>query len=141
MNCEFTFGLWLLFDINYWYMNYVWVSIDLFELICDLNKVCEINKIHVDFFVLLGFELMNDNSSWVDIVVKIAWLKCIFLCFAKHDFSLILINFQDFWNIILQLILSSSYFSILSYLIFIILIYTQDVFWVLNKSFFLPQKQ
>jgi hypothetical protein len=44
-------------------MNYVWVSIDLFELICDLNKVCEINKIHVDFFVLLGFELMNDNSS------------------------------------------------------------------------------
>jgi hypothetical protein len=141
LNCEFTFGLWLLFDINYWYMNYVWVSIDSFELICDLNKVCEINKIHVDFFVLLGFELMNDNSSWVDIVVKIAWLKCIFLCFSKHDFSLILINFQDFWNIILQLILSSSYFSILSYLIFIILIYTQDVFSVLNKSFFLPQKQ
>jgi len=44
-------------------MNYVWVSIDSFELICNLNKVREINKIRVNFFVLLGFELMNDNSS------------------------------------------------------------------------------
>jgi len=54
-------------------MNYVWLGVDSFELVCDLNEVREINKIRVDFLVLLDFELMSDNSSWVDIMFKIAW--------------------------------------------------------------------
>jgi hypothetical protein len=44
-------------------MDYVWVSVDSFELVYDLNEVREINKIREDFLVLLGFELMSDNSS------------------------------------------------------------------------------
>jgi len=44
-------------------MDYVWVGVDLFELVYDLNEVREINKIRKDFLVLLGFELMSDNSS------------------------------------------------------------------------------
>jgi len=44
-------------------MDYVWVGVDSFELVYDLNEVREINKIREDFLMLLGFELMSDNSS------------------------------------------------------------------------------
>jgi hypothetical protein len=30
-------------------MNYVWVNVILFELVCNLNEFYEINKIRVDF--------------------------------------------------------------------------------------------
>jgi len=54
---EYLWGVMSLFldcdcflDIKYWCMNYVWVCVNSFELIHSLNKVCEINKIRVDFW-------------------------------------------------------------------------------------------
>ena len=35
-------------DIKYWFMIYVWVYIDLFELVWNLNEEGEINKFYVD---------------------------------------------------------------------------------------------
>jgi hypothetical protein len=38
---------WVYVDLNieYWFMDYTWVCVDWFELVCDLNKVHETNKI------------------------------------------------------------------------------------------------
>jgi hypothetical protein len=57
-------------DIKYWYMIHVWVYVVLFELICDLNKVYEINKIFVDLW------RCSVLSWWMIICFElISWLK------------------------------------------------------------------
>jgi hypothetical protein len=83
LNFEIIFWTEIAFlDIKCWCMNYVWIYVALFELEWDLNEVHEINKFHVVFFFffwLFSFELMNNNSSWIDIVTKIALRKTHYL--------------------------------------------------------------
>ena len=82
LNFEIIFWTEIAFlDIKCWCMNYVWIYVALFELEWDLNEVHEINKFHVVFvfFWLFSFELMNNNSSWIDIVTKIALRKTHYL--------------------------------------------------------------
>jgi hypothetical protein len=57
-------------DDKCWFMIYVWVYVDLFELIWNLNELREINKICVDVFCCLVLSL------WVIIYLElISWLK------------------------------------------------------------------
>jgi hypothetical protein len=51
-------GYMLILSIDFWFMDYVWVGVDSFELLCYLNEVCKINKFRVGFMDVVWF--------WVD---------------------------------------------------------------------------
>jgi hypothetical protein len=66
-------------------MNYAWICVDSFELVYDLNTICEINKIWCLIIWLFDYWIIKlvSNLRGVYIVVKIAWLNA-FLCFAEY---------------------------------------------------------
>jgi hypothetical protein len=58
---------------------FIWINM-------KFNRGGEINKICGDVLTLFGFELMNNNLFWIDILVKIVLIKTFYLCLAKYIF-------------------------------------------------------
>jgi len=58
---------------------FIWINM-------KFNRGGEINKICGDVLALFGFELMNNNLFWIDILVKIVLIKTFYLCLAKYIF-------------------------------------------------------
>jgi len=54
-------------------MSCVKVGMDLFGLAWNLNKVGDINNLFCGCLALFGFESINDNLFWNDIMIQIAW--------------------------------------------------------------------
>jgi len=55
---KLNIGFMLILRIDFLFMDYVWVGVDSFELLCYLNEFCEINKFCVGFMAIVWF--------WVD---------------------------------------------------------------------------
>jgi hypothetical protein len=129
-------------NVKYWRMSCVGVNGDFFGLLWNLNEIGNFNKFYVDFWCYLVWSWWMIICFWIDIVVKIALIKTFYLRLTRYVLRQFFHNFLIFEKIILKLILNSPlFFSTLTCLIFRIVTYTQDMFSVLNESFFLHKKK